>query len=673
MKQPDIVLPNPTGLHARPAKVLVTLAKQFKSDIRIECNQKRVNAKSMVSVLTLGAGCGAVISLEAVGEDEDLALSTLLAAILDGLGESCQTAAPEAPAGAPPSPAPVQAAAEAGVIRGIGAAPGVAFGPVFQYRPEGISPEHLDAPSAGGMALESALAHARQQLAELHRRMVGQNLTAEAEIFEAQGEFLADTDFLNGVLERMAAGESPARAWHNTVHERAEAIAALGNPLLAARADDLRDAGRRVLKLMLGLPEQGPALPETPVVLVARELSPSVTAAFDPRRVLGFVIVEGGPTSHIAILARALGLPAIVGADAAILALPDWTPVILDGTEGALTADPAPEATERAIQAHGLWLERRRRAQEQAGLPAATLDGRQVDVTGNAGSPANAAEAVKQSADGIGLLRTEFLFQERGVAPDEEEQFAVYRAFAETLKPRPVIVRTMDIGGDKPVAYIHMKPEENPFLGVRGIRLCLQRPDLFREQLRAILRAAAYGNLQIMFPMVSDLAELRQARAMVEEERARLDAPRVPVGIMIEVPSAALLADQLAPEVDFFSIGTNDLTQYTLAMDRGHAGLAARQDGLHPAVLRLIHQTVSAAHQHGKRVDLCGELGSDAAAIPILVGLGVDELSVSIPAIPTVKAQVRSLSLAAVQPLARQAMTCTSAAEVRELVRNAIH
>jgi len=669
MKQPDIVLPNPTGLHARPAKVLVTLAKQFKADIRIECNQKRVNAKSMVSVLTLGAGCGAIITLEAIGEDEEPALAALLAAIKDGLGESGQA---PAPATGTPSPAPAKPAAEAGVIRGIGAAPGVAFGPVLQYRPEGINPEHLDAPAAGGMALESALAHARQQLADLNRRMSGQNLAAEAEIFEAQGEFLADTDFLDAVLERMAAGESPARAWQSTVHEKAAAIAALGDPLLAARADDLRDAGRRVLKLMLGLPEQGLSLPETPVVIVARELSPSVTASFDPRRVLGFVIVDGGPTSHIAILARALGLPAVVGADEAILALADGTPVILDGNEGALTVDPAPEASERAIQAHGLWLERRRRAQDQAGLPATTLDARRVDVTGNAGAPANAAEAVRHGADGIGLLRTEFLFLEREVAPGEEEQFNVYRAFAETLKPLPVIVRTMDIGGDKPVAYIHMKPEANPFLGVRGIRLCLQRPDLFREQLRAILRAAPYGNLQIMFPMVSDLAELRQARALVEEERARLGAPRVPLGIMIEVPSAALLADQLAPEVDFFSIGTNDLTQYTLAMDRGHAGLASRQDGLHPAVLRLIHQTVSAAHQHGKRVDLCGELGSDAAAIPILVGLGVDELSVSIPAIPTVKAQVRSLSLAAVQPLARQAMACASAAEVRELVRNAI-
>ena len=671
MKLPDIILPNPTGLHARPAKVLVTLAKQFKADIRIECNQKRVNAKSMISVLTLGAGCGAVISLEADGEDEELALASLRAAIQDGLGESGPGSAPEAPAGAPAGPEPARPAAEAGVIRGIGAAPGVAFGPVLQYRPEGIDPGHLDAPAAGGLELEPALAQARQQLAELHRRMTLRNLVAEAEIFEAQGEFLADTDFLDAVLERMAAGEPPARAWHAAVHERAGAIAALADPLLAARADDLRDAGRRVLKLLLGLPEQGPELPEQPVVLVARELSPSVTAAFDPRRVLGFVIVGGGPTSHIAILARALGLPAIVGADEAILALPDGTPVILDGNAGTLAVEPAAEASGRAVQAHGLWLEQRRQAQELAGLPAVTLDGRRVDVTGNAGAPANAAEAVRQSADGIGLLRTEFLFLERGVAPGEEEQFEVYRAFAETLKPRPVIIRTMDIGGDKPVAYIHMKPEANPFLGMRGIRLCLQRPDLFRAQLRAILRAASYGNLQIMFPMVSDLGELRQARALLEEERARLDAPRVPLGIMIEVPSAALLADQLAPEVDFFSIGTNDLTQYTLAMDRGHAGLAARQDGLHPAVLRLIHQTVSAAHQHGKRVDLCGELGSDAAAIPILIGLGLDELSVSIPAIATVKAQVRSLSLAAGQVLARQAMACASAAEVRDLVRNA--
>jgi phosphocarrier protein FPr len=294
-----------------------------------------------------------------------------------------------------------------------------------------------------------------------------------------------------------------------------------------------------------------------------------------------------------------------------------------------------------------------------------------VDVTANIGSLKNAVDAVANHADGSGLLRTEFLFLDRETAPTEEEQFQVYRDIAAAMGTRPVIVRTLDIGGDKPVPYIPMKTEENPFLGERGIRLCLNRPELFRDQLRAILRAAPSGCLRIMFPMVSDLAEIRQARALVEELRRELDAPPVQVGIMIEVPSAALLADKLAPEVDFFSIGTNDLTQYTLAIDRGHPSLAARHDGMHPAVLRLIAMTAEASHRHGKRTDVCGELGSDPAAIPILIGLGVDELSVSIPAVPAVKAQVRSLSLEALKPLARKALECATAQEVRDLVKAA--
>jgi len=258
---------------------------------------------------------------------------------------------------------------------------------------------------------------------------------------------------------------------------------------------------------------------------------------------------------------------------------------------------------------------------------------------------------------------------ERSTAPTEEEQFAVYRAVAQTMGERPVIIRTLDIGGDKPVPYIYLKPELNPFLGERGIRLCLNRPELFREQLRAVLRAAPMGNLRLMFPMVCDIMEVRQARALVEELSRELGAPPVSLGIMVEVPSAALMADVLAPEVDFFSLGTNDLTGYTMAIDRGHPALADRYDGLHPAVLRLISQTVEAAHRYGKRADICGELGSDPLAVPILIGLGVDELSVSIPLVPTVKAQVRSLRLSDVQPLARQALTCATASEVRALVK----
>jgi multiphosphoryl transfer protein len=427
--------------------------------------------------------------------------------------------------------------------------------------------------------------------------------------------------------------------------------------------------GKRVMRLMLGVGEKSVSIPKTPVVIVARELSPSDTASFDPERVLGFGIVEGGPTSHIAILARALGIPAIVGVDESMLALEDKTQVILNGNDGTLTVNPAADILERAKLTQRRWLEYRRFAQEQSSLPAVTQDGHHVDVTANAGSPADAAEALRMGADGIGLLRTEFLFLERTTAPTEDEQFGVYNAIAETMKTLPVIVRTLDIGGDKPLPYIHLKPELNPFLGERGIRLCLNRPELFREQLRAILRAAPAGNLRIMFPMVSDIAELRQARALIEELRSELGTPPVQIGIMVEVPSAALMADIFAPEIDFFSIGTNDLTQYTLAMDRGNSALASKHDGLHPAVLRLISHTIEAAHKYGKRADICGELGSDAAAVPILIGLGMDELSVSIPSVPTVKAQVRSLKISDLQPLAREALNCSTAQEVRELVK----
>jgi len=675
MKRLELVIQNETGLHARPAKTLVGLAKQFKSDIRLTCNQKRANAKSMVSVLTLGASFGAAITLEVRGEDEDQALATLAQAIRGGLGE-----APGSGHGAPArvaaaeAPRPVAVVAplpsgSSGTIKGIGAAPGIAVGPIFHYRTvDVLTYDNLD--GGGQLGFQEALDQAIAQLRNLHRQMCDRKLNAEAEIFEAHAEFLEDEDLVESVQAGMATGQTAARAWKTTVEAKAAELASLDDALLAARADDLRDVGRRVLRLLLGMSEKSIVLPEQPVVILARELSPSDTAGFDPERVRGFVIVEGGPTSHIAILARALGLPAIVGAGESILALEEGTPVILDGNDGTLTVNPAPEVFKRSAEAQAAWLERRRADQLQAGLPAITTDGHRVDVTGNAGKHADALEAMKLSAEGIGLLRSEFLFLERATAPGEDEQYAVYRAIAETMKGLPVIVRTLDIGGDKPVPYLRMKTEENPFLGVRGVRLCLAQPDLFRKQLRAILRASRYGNLQIMFPMIAELSELRQAKAILEQEREALNLAPVRTGIMIEVPSAALLADKLAPEVDFFSIGTNDLTQYTLAMDRGNSAFGDRQDGLHPAVLRLIDHTVRAAHKHGKRVDLCGELGSDATAIPILIGLGVDELSVSIKAIPTVKAQVRSYTLATLQGLAHQALECSSAAEVRDLVKH---
>ena len=673
MKQIEIVIQNRTGLHARPAKVLVNLAKQFKSNISLQHGGKRANAKSMVSVLTLGAASGSGITVQANGVDEEKAIAEIEAAILSGLGDN------DSPAETGPVPARAEAymeipqaieTVEPGVIKGVGAAPGIAVGPIFHFQQVELELDNPETLSADNQIdLSEALTRAKAQLAELHQQMTDKKLGAEAAIFEAHTELLDDPELNEAVQVRVNTGQSPAKAWKATIDERAAGIAALNDPLLAARAADLRDVGKRVLRLMLGLSEKSISMPTTPVVVVARELSPSDTASFDPERVLGFGIVEGGPTSHIAILARALGLPAIVGVDESMLALEEKTPVILNGNDGTLTVYPAADVLERAKLAQRRWLEYRRFAQEQASLPAVTQDGQRVDVTANAGSIADAAEALNMGADGIGLLRTEFLFLERTTAPSEDEQFSVYRAIAETMKTLPVIVRTLDIGGDKPLPYIQLKPELNPFLGERGIRLCLNRPELFREQLRAILRAAPFGNLRIMFPMVSDIAELRQARALIEELRRELVAPAVQIGIMIEVPSAALLADIFAPEIDFFSIGTNDLTQYTLAMDRGNSALASKHDGLHPAVLRLIAHTIESAHKHGKRADICGELGSDAAAIPILLGLGMDELSVSIPSVPTVKAQVRSLKISELESLAREALNCSTAQEVRELVK----
>jgi phosphocarrier protein FPr len=673
MKELEIVIHNPTGLHARPAKVLVNLAKRFKSDISIQCGQKRANAKSMVSVLTLGAVSGSGIKVQVNGVDEEKAIAEIEKAIVSGLGDddsSVKTETAPATAEAPVKVAQADETLGPDVIKGVGAAPGIAVGPIFHFQQVELGLEDLDTLSTDGQIdLAEALTRAKAQLDELYKQMNDKKLGAEAAIFEAHMEVLDDPELLDTVQARVKIGQSSAKAWKSTIDERAAAIAALDDPLLAARGDDLRDVGKRVLNLMLGLSEKGIPMPSTPVVVVARELSPSDTASFDPERVLGFGIVEGGPTSHIAILARALGLPAIVGVDESMLALEEKTPVILNGNDGTLTVNPASDVLERAKLAQRRWLDYRRFAKEQASLPAVTQDGHHVDVTANAGSIADAAEALNMGADGIGLLRTEFLFLERTTAPTEDEQFSVYRAIADTMKTLPVIVRTLDIGGDKPLPYIHLKPELNPFLGERGIRLCLNRPELFREQLRAILRAAPSGNLRIMFPMVSDITELRQARTLIEELRLELGAPPVQIGIMVEVPSAALMADVLAPEIDFFSIGTNDLTQYTLAMDRGNSALASKHDGLHPAVLRLIAQTIDAAHKFGKRADICGELGSDAAAVPILIGLGMDELSVSIPSVPSVKAQVRSLKISDLQPLAREALNCSTAKEVRELVK----
>ncbi|MDX1414648.1 MAG: phosphoenolpyruvate--protein phosphotransferase [Candidatus Promineifilaceae bacterium] len=670
MKQLDIIIHNPTGLHARPAKVFVNTAKQFESDIRVEHGEKKANAKSLISMLTLGVERGSQIRILVDGVDEDVAIQELEKAVANGLGEGDEhEKAPTAQGPKPTNgqqPIPEVTETASNMLRGIPAAPGIAIGPIYRLQHEEIEiDETFQSVSAEQDRLQKAIEKARGQLIVLHKQMMKSAAASEAAIFEVHQEILEDPDLLDAVLAKIEKQQSAAHAWQSTIDARAQAMAKLNDPLLAGRAADIQDVGYRVLRLLMGSDDQRVSLPDHPVILVAEDLSPSDTASLDRDRVLGFCTSAGGPTAHSAIIARALSLPAVVSIGERVLELDNLTTVILNGSNGTLIIEPDAAALGTAQAQQQQLQTAMSDAQKSAGQPAITQDGHRVEVVANIGGVADAEKAAASGAEGVGLLRTEFLFLERTTAPTEQEQFEVYRDIVQAMNGQPVIVRTLDIGGDKPLPYIDVAPEANPFLGERGIRLCLNRPELLRQQLRAILRAAEFGPLRIMFPMVADLSEWRAARAMVAEVQAELNAPTVELGIMIEVPSAALMADAFAHEVDFFSVGTNDLTQYTLAMDRMHPSLAGKSDGLHPAVLRLISRAVEAAHAAGKWTGVCGELGADPQAVPILLGMGVDELSVSVPAIATVKAQIRSLTQADAKQKAQRALACGTAAEVR--------
>lgn len=363
-----------------------------------------------------------------------------------------------------------------------------------------------------------------------------------------------------------------------------------------------------------------------------------------------------------------MDIPAIAGTEARVLDLPDGTPVILDGSKGSLRLNPSEEEIERIKRLQGRLAAKRKADLAAAHLPAQTVDGHRVEVVANIGNKADAEKAVSLGGEGVGLLRSEFVFMDRDTAPNEDEQTEIYESIARVLGPdRPLIIRTLDVGGDKPLPYLPIPHEENPFLGERGIRVGFDRPEILRTQLRAILRAGSAGKIRVMFPMIARLEEWRMAKAMLEEERQKLGVPPIEAGIMMEVPAAAVIADRFAKEVDFFSVGTNDLTQYTLAMDRGHPKLAPYVDALNPSVLMLIGVTATAARHQGKWIGVCGGVASDPQAVPLLVGLGVNELSVSVPTIPSVKAQVRELSLSECQKLAKKAIALATAAEVRAL------
>lgn len=657
----DIVITLPTGLHARPAAMLVGMAKAYASNIELRKGDRTGNAKSVVGIMGLEIANGDTVRFTANGPDARQAVYEL-SEFLQDLEEK-----PEAPV-KPAVPA-ARRPSTANVLGGVGVSPGIAIGRVHQIRGEAFQISENAATSAEQekRALDQAINEAMGELRALSAQVKAQTDASRAAIFAAHEELLQDPDIVFDADKLIAKGKSAGYAWNQAIESHAGRLSGLNNELMANRANDLRDVGRRVLRLLTGGKKSGPAEVPAGAILVAENLTPSETVQLDRSKVLGFVTTTGGATSHVAILARSLGLPAIAGIDPKALTLTEGTEVILDGDTGELRLNPAAAEKEAAQSAQRQQADRREAALILAAQPAATLDGKRIEVAANIGSVADARQAVEMGADGVGLLRSEFLFLERATAPSEAEQHRVYQEIADVMGARTLVIRTLDVGGDKPLKYLPIEPEENPFLGIRGIRVGFLHPEILRQQLRAILRVKTKGKLCVMFPMISTLEEFRQAKAMLEEERARLKAPEVEVGIMVEVPSVALAADAFAREADFFSVGTNDLTQYTLAMDRGHKGLAKQVDALHPSVLKLIELAAQAAHAHGKWIGVCGGLASDLKAVEILLGLGIDELSVSIPAIPLVKSAVRETAMKEAKDLAARSVICATASEVREL------
>ena len=665
-----ITLANAHGLHARPAKVLAQLAKRFEGEIRVRIvdgqESSAVSAKSLSKLLSLGARRGQVLEFVAEPSIANDALPELLAAVESGLGEEVE-----------PLPLQVQSApavadiatlltapAAGSVLQAIAASPGIAVGPAHIQVPQTFDfPLRGESPAIERGRLQQALDEVRQEIEGLIQRSQAK---AIREIFITHQEMLDDPELTDEVDARLKQGESAEAAWMAVIDAAARQQESLHDALLAERAADLRDIGRRVLAQLCGV--QTLAEPDQPYVLVMDEVGPSDVARLDPARVAGILTAHGGATAHSAIVARALGIPALVGAGEAVLLLAPGTELLIDGQRGRLHVSPDADALQRATQERDSREQRLQAASAQRHEPAVTRDGHAVEVFANIGESKGVATAVEQGAEGIGLLRTELIFMAHSQVPDEATQEAEYRRVLDGLDGRPLVVRTLDVGGDKPLPYWPIEKEENPFLGVRGIRLTLQRPQVMESQLRALLRSADNRPLRIMFPMVGSVAEWRAAREMTQRLRLEIPVADLQLGIMIEVPSAALLAPVLAKEVDFFSIGTNDLTQYTLAIDRGHPTLSAQADGLHPAVLQLIDITVRAAHANGKWVGVCGELAADPLAVPILVGLGVDELSVSARSIPEVKARIRDLNMAQLKLLAAQALVAGSPDEVRASV-----
>jgi phosphoenolpyruvate-protein phosphotransferase len=655
-------IPFEHGLHARPAARVAAALVTLDAQVELRARGREANARSTVALMSLGVDRGEIVTASASGRDAAAALAAL-AGLLEPVAEPARAQVQPAPMPAPvvPLAAPAAGARVAGIVAARGLAVGVAAPQIGTDPP--VGPALGDA-AAEGARLEAAIG----AVAAFIRELAAAGAGAHRGVLEAHLALLADPQLLGEAKAQLLRGASAGAAWRSALRDAAAALAALEDPLMAERRADLLDIERQVLRVLTGAPANfGVALPRRAIVLAA-ELLPSQLLALDATRLAGLCMAEGGATSHVAILAAAMGLPTLVAAGAAVQAIAAGTPLVLDAEQGFLLVDPSATERQRVEALVAARAQAHARDAAAAQLPATLRDGTAVHVYCNLGAAAETAPAVAAGAEGCGLLRTEFLFLGREHAPDEAEQLAEYQAIASALGGRTLTIRTLDAGGDKPIAYLPQPREGNPALGLRGLRTSLAYPELLASQLRAIVQVTPPGQCRVLLPMVTEVGEVRGVRAQLAAIAAECGVAPPALGIMIETPASALLAEQLCAQVDFLSIGSNDLSQYTLAMDRLHPTLASRLDAVHPAVLRLIQRAAAAGGARGLEVGVCGGLASDPAAVPLLIGFGVRELSVVPAQIPRIKSLVRTLNVAECAALAQRALELESAAAVRTLV-----
>ncbi|WP_241303956.1 phosphoenolpyruvate--protein phosphotransferase [Burkholderia cenocepacia] len=639
----EIVLAQPGGLHARPAARAREAVRGFDATVDVLFDGRKASIASVVGLLGLGAGEGATVELVGRGAHAQQAVDAVERELLrEAHGEveekpaRLKSPAPQAIAHAP------GATLDPNTLAGVCAAPGIAVGTLVRLDDADIVPpeQASGTPAAESRRLDQALKAVDAELGETVRNASARGAVGEAGIFAVHRVLLEDPTLVDAARDLISLGKGAGFAWRATIRTQIDTLSKL---------DD--------------------ALPDE-AVLAAEEFTPSDLASLDRERVTALVMARGGATSHAAIIARQLGIPALVAVGDALYAIPDGTQVVVDASAGRLEHAPTALDVERARHERQRLDGVREANRQQAGEAAATVDGRAIEVAANIATLDDANTAVDNGADAVGLLRTELMFIHRQAAPTVVEHQQSYQSIVDALQGRTAIIRTLDVGADKEVDYLTLPPEPNPALGLRGIRLAQVRPDLLDDQLQGLLAVKPFGAVRILLPMVTDAGELVRLRKRIDEfARAQGRTEPIEVGVMIEVPSAALLADQLAQHADFLSIGTNDLTQYTLAMDRCQADLATQSDGLHPAVLRLIDIAVRGAAKHGKWVGVCGALGGDPLAVPVLVGLGVTELSVDPVSVPGIKARVRRLDYQLCRQRAQDLLALDSAQAVRAASR----